>query len=70
MDICDQAQETEEATRQAAMSRRAPEAPAATGRCLYCDEPTELRFCDPHCREDYIRLSAKQENERIMRGLA
>lgn len=70
MDEAGRAQIHEQAALQDALARRKPEAPSATGRCLYCDEPTELRFCDSDCREDYIRLSAKQENDRIMRGVA
>lgn len=51
----DAATETEELFRDLALRYRAPEAPAATGRCLFCDEPLPKgrRFCDAYCRDDY-----------------
>jgi len=73
MDICDQAQRYEEVEREAALSqrRRADAPPAGTGVCLNCDEPLPAgdRFCDADCREDYIRLQARIENDRIVGGL-
>lgn len=69
MDEADRAQAHEEAARRNALARRAPEPPSATGRCLFCEEPTEKRFCDEYCREDYIRLQAKRKNDRVLRGV-
>lgn len=72
MDAADRAQIEEQARLDAAVSRRRPEVsqPATRGRCLFCDEPSPERFCDTDCREDYIRLEAKRENDRILRGAA
>jgi hypothetical protein len=40
--------------------RRAPDAPNATGFCLFCGEPLAagLRWCDTDCRDDWERLDA------------
>lgn len=73
MDVCDRAQQLEETARQAALSQRQRETvqPASTGRCLNCEEPLAegQRFCDPDCRDDYTRLQAKRQNDRIVGGL-
>jgi hypothetical protein len=72
MDAADRAQQEEQARLDAAVSRRRPEVsqPAARGRCMFCDEPAAERFCDSYCREDYIRLELKRENDRIVKGAA
>lgn len=41
-----------------ALSKRAPEGPPPTGRCLFCDEiltDTTRRWCGPECRDDWQR---------------
>jgi predicted nucleic acid-binding Zn ribbon protein len=73
MDIADRAQQLEEAARQAALTyRQRIDAPVAgDGVCLNCEEPLAdgQRFCDQSCRDDFARLQAKAENDRILRGL-
>jgi hypothetical protein len=70
MDDIDRAQRSEELAIQSALTMRRPEPEAGTGQCLFCEEPIEVgHFCDSDCREDHARLVAKQENDRVMRGL-
>lgn len=56
-DIIDMASEVEEIERRAALSRRQPEGPAATGECHNCGEPMPdgRRWCDADCRDDWQR---------------
>jgi predicted nucleic acid-binding Zn ribbon protein len=73
MDVCDRAQQLEEAARAAALTqRKADTAPASpSGVCFNCKEPLDDgdRFCDEDCRDDYVRLQARRENDRILEGL-
>lgn len=54
-DIIDRASEVEELERRAALSRRQPNGPAATGHCLNCETPMPdgRRWCDADCRDDW-----------------
>lgn len=54
-DAADRSQDTIELDTRLALQRRAPEAPAATGICLYCAAPTEpgRRWCDADCRDEW-----------------
>lgn len=54
-DPADRSQAVIELNDKLALQRRAPEAPPATGTCLYCDEPTEpgRRWCDAECRDEW-----------------
>ena len=53
-DELDLAAEREEQERAAARTLRKPEGPAATGRCLYCDEALgERRWCDVECARQW-----------------
>lgn len=70
MDIGDRAQLVQQDEIDRAVSQRRPEQPAGRGRCLFCDEAGPERFCDHYCREDYIRLELKRENDRIVGALA
>ena len=58
----DAATATEELFRDLALRYRAPEAPKAAGRCLFCKEPLPegRRFCDAHCRDDYEILQRRR----------
>lgn len=63
MDISDKATEREEQDRAIALANRRPAGPAATGLCLFCDEPLPAaadgqpapRWCDCDCRNDWER---------------
>lgn len=71
MDDADRAQALQEAELDAAVRRRRHEVVLPeTGLCAWCEEPIEpgARFCDRDCSDDYQRHSAKQANERIVRG--
>lgn len=54
-DIIDQGNAAAEIFRRSALSQKKAEGPAATGYCLNCDMKLapKLRWCDPHCREDW-----------------
>lgn len=54
-DIIDQGNAAAEIFRDAALSQRKPEAPAATGYCFNCDArlAPKLRWCGPACRDDW-----------------
>ena len=73
MDIADRAQLEQERLLQSALNRRRSSAPlpAASGRCLNCDEPLPAgeRFCDADCRDDHVRLEASRLNRRIVQAL-
>lgn len=68
MDAADRAQIEQQADIDRALKRRRHEPPRVVGRCMFCDEPAAERFCDSYCREDYIRLELKLENDRIVGG--
>lgn len=72
MDAADRAQIEQQRRLDASLASRRPEAQerAANGRCLFCDAPAAGFFCDEYCREDYIRLDAKLQNDRIVGSLA
>lgn len=72
MDAADRAQAVQQMEIDAALSRRAGPAPTAGGACLFCEEPLAdaERYCDQHCRDDYVRLQAKRDNDRMMRGVS
>lgn len=55
--ITDTATAYEERDRELARKRRAPEGPAAIGRCLFCDEPLPdgRRWCDAGHRDAWQR---------------
>jgi hypothetical protein len=55
MDDIDLAQERDFLATQNAMRMRKAEGPAATGRCLYCDEilDDQARWCDAEHREQW-----------------
>lgn len=38
---------------------RGVDSPAATGACLFCEEPLDKpkRWCDSYCRDDWQRLT-------------
>lgn len=59
MTVDDMATEVEERDRDLAMKLRRPEAPQATGRCLYCEArvPDGARWCDSDCRDDWARAT-------------
>lgn len=64
-DPSDRASELEEgARRDALLTGRKPEAPAATGCCLYCSErlPKPLRWCDADCRNSYEDMMQRKRN--------
>jgi hypothetical protein len=75
MDDIDRAQAAQQIATDAAIrvatQRRTAEPPAASGGRLNCEEPLNegQRFCDSDCRDDYMRRQAKQENDRVLRGL-
>lgn len=49
----------------AALARRKPEGPRATGECLYCNSalPHGLRWCDSGCKNDWeVEQEAKARN--------
>lgn len=54
-DIIDQGNEAAEIFRNAALSQRRPDGPAATGHCLNCDAhlAPKQRWCDAGCRDDW-----------------
>jgi hypothetical protein len=58
-DELDLASEREEFARTHARNVRKPEAPAATGLCLYCDEDvaSPRRWCDTDCRDAWDKRS-------------
>ncbi|GHU08344.1 hypothetical protein AGMMS50225_06810 [Betaproteobacteria bacterium] len=59
MDIVDQTQARDE--KMGLTLTPKPEAPAATGHCLFCGEPVApgLRWCDVACRDDWEFLDAQ-----------
>lgn len=59
MDDLDRAQTLNDLSLAHALQQRKPEGPAATGRCLYCEEPTEKRWCNAWCRDTW------QEERRV-----
>ncbi len=61
-DQLDQAAIFEERDREAALNIRREEGPKATGFCLYCEEPTEGRWCDSDCARQW-----EEEQERRQR---
>lgn len=54
-DLIDQANEVAELHRQIAIDQKKPTGPAASGVCLYCEEPLTngRRWCDKHCRDEW-----------------
>jgi hypothetical protein len=60
-DQSDRASAMEELRRRAALERRQPEAPPATGYCLNCEAKLRegQRWCDVHCRDDWQKLQPK-----------
>ena len=73
MDAADRAQELQQAEIDAAVSRRRREdVPLPdTGECAFCEEPlpeARHRFCDTDCRDDWQRLQARRENDRVIQG--
>ena len=54
-DIIDQANVAAEVFRDAALSQRKTEGPAATGYCFNCDArlAPKLRWCGAECRDDW-----------------
>ena len=73
MDAADRAQELQQAEIDAAVSRRRRDDLLLpdTGECAFCEEPlpeSRRRFCDIGCRDDWERLQARRENDRILRG--
>lgn len=61
MDDLDRAQALNDLSLAHALTVRRPEGPPATGRCLYCEEPTEKRWCSADCRDLW------QEERRVKR---
>lgn len=64
-DPSDLASELEEGARKDALvTSRRPEAPAANGECLYCSErlPVPLRWCDADCRNSYEDMMRRRRN--------
>lgn len=61
MDEADRADEQAEQTLRAALLRRLPAGPAATGVCLWCaiEVPPGARFCDRDCRDDWERAERR-----------
>lgn len=60
MDIADVAAEHMEKGEAGLIARsRQPEAPKATGFCLFCSEPVpeQHRWCDKDCQDDWVRLT-------------
>jgi hypothetical protein len=64
MDEIDLAQERDFLATQNSMRMRKAEGPAATGRCLYCDEILDdtRRWCDAEHREQW-----QKETRRVQR---
>ncbi len=54
-DVADKANDHIELERRGLLAQRKPEAPAASGGCLYCHSllPRGQRWCDSSCRDDY-----------------
>lgn len=54
-DFADKGSASEELARSMALLVRAPDGPAAWGKCLYCDEPLMVgkRWCNAECRDDW-----------------
>lgn len=61
MDEADRADEQAEQTLRAALAKRLPAGPEATGLCLWCGIEVEpgRRFCDRECRDDW-ELAARR----------
>ena len=57
-DIADDANEHLEKSLALLLKRRKKEAPAPTGKCLWCGEEVKdsLRWCDKDCLDDYERF--------------
>lgn len=53
MNDLDRADIYQEMALEAALTVRKPEAPPATGECLYCGEPCPGRWCDTECRDEW-----------------
>lgn len=53
----------EEVALAAARAHRLPAGPAATGSCLWCDEPVAsgVRWCSSDCRDDWERRARAGE---------
>lgn len=53
MDDADRAQMEMEREQERLLRQRRPEGPAATGACLWCEEPVPdgYRWCDAACRD-------------------
>lgn len=60
MDEADRADEQAEQTLRAALLRRLPTGPEATGECLWCRIEVDrgVRWCDRDCRDDWERANA------------
>jgi hypothetical protein len=50
MDDLDRADEYQAHALKAALAVRKEEGPQATGKCLFCEEPIEGRWCSVECR--------------------
>lgn len=59
-DWVDASVELQECMLSAQQQSRKPEGPAATGACLFCDEPLpeHMRWCNGDCRADWEREQA------------
>ncbi|MBK6587974.1 MAG: hypothetical protein IPG22_06625 [Acidobacteria bacterium] len=70
-DVCDRADEQNEAAYAALLRMRQPEGPAATGNCLYCGEHlpqnanSQPRWCDADCFHEweYEQAAKKRKGE-------
>lgn len=60
-DEADRADEQAEQTLRAALLRRLPAGPDATGLCLWCgiEVAFGVRWCDRDCRDDWERHAAR-----------
>lgn len=63
MDDLDRAEERSSQDLALALTVRKPEGPQATGSCLYCEEPTTLRWCSAECRDQWT----EETNRRNMK---
>ena len=61
-DNLDIASDREELARNMAINLKRPAGPAATGRCLHCDEIVgdTQRWCDADCRDAWQRSAARR----------
>lgn len=53
MDELDRADIYNQMNLEAALTLRKPEGPRATGYCLCCEEPSEKRWCNADCRDEW-----------------